>query len=312
MRKCVDSVISQTYCHIEIILVDDGSPDNCPVICDEYEKKDCRVKVIHQENGGLAHARNVGIANSNGDYITFIDSDDFVSNDYVESLYKGLVESDADISIASFNPFKEDVAESLVLDEVDFIDISKKEAIKRYCSLNAECSMPFISACNKIYRRVLFEGIEFPKDKLFEDAFTTYKLIDRAEKIVFTKSKLYFYRINPKSILGQTFKEKHLEMIEAFRSGFDYFNEKNELEITEMFIPPLLRRGIYCWWGAKQILKNDILAQKVIIDYRKNCRMLRCWKYTGIVWYLIYKLISCCPYLYIWYRMLSPSYLGDR
>lgn len=312
MRECVDSVISQTYCHLEIILVDDGSPDNCPAICDEYAKKDCRIKVIHQENGGLAHARNVGITNSNGDYLTFIDSDDFVSKDYIETLYKGLVESNADISIASFNPFKGNVVDLHFLDFVVFSDVQKKDAIRRYCSINAECSMPFISACNKIYRRVLFEGIAFPKGRLYEDAFTTYKLIDRARKIVFTTSKLYFYRINPQSILGQSFKEKHLEMIEAFRSGLDFFDQKGEKEIASMFIPPLLVRCIYCWWGTKIFLKNQNLAKKVLNDYRNNCKKIKYRKQLSLLWFVLFKLISFCPWLYLWYRKLSPAYLGDR
>lgn len=312
LRECVDSILCQTYSNLEIILVDDGSPDKCPGICDEYAKKDNRVKVIHQDNGGLAHARNVGIANSNGEYLTFIDSDDYVSNDYVESLYKGISEFGADISIASFYPFKDnDVCQQLPK-SVSYEEISKEEAIKRYCSINADCSMPFISACNKIYRKILFDGIAFPKGKLYEDAFTTYKLIDRARKIVYSTAKLYYYRINPNSILGQAFKEKHLEMAEAFCSGMDYFNEKNEKDLSDMFVLPLLMREIYCWWGTKTILKNVLLSQKIIDDYRTNCKKIKYGKNVSLPWFVVFKLISLCPWLYIWYRKLSPSYVGDR
>ena len=312
LRTCIDSVITQTYNNLEIILVNDGSPDKSPEICDEYAKKDNRVKVIHQENGGLAHARNVGIANSNGGYLTFVDSDDYVSNDYVESLYKGIAELGADISLASFYPFKDDEACLQTSELCAYEIISKENAIKRYCSINAECSMPFISACNKIYRRSLFDGIEFPKGKLYEDAFTTYKLIDRAKKIVFTTSKFYFYRLNTQSILGQSFKEKHIEMVQAFRSGFDYFSEKKEKFFSEMFIPPLLMREIYCWWGVKRILKNEQLSQKMINEYRADCKELKCGKHVGMFWYIVFKLISFCPQLYLLYRKLSPSYVGDR
>ena len=312
LRKCVDSIMCQTYADLEIILIDDGSPDKSPEICDEYAKKDCRIRVIHQKNGGLGYARNVGICNAQGDFITFIDSDDYVSSDYVECLYEGLIELEADIAIASFYPFKDNV-KCQRFSEIDaFIDVQKSEAMSRYCSINAELSMPFISACNKLYRRNLFDRIEFPKGKLYEDAFTTYKLIDKAKKIVYTPSKLYYYRINPQSILGQSFKEKHLEMVEAFRSGCDFFNRKEEKEIASMFIPPLLMREIYCWWGAKLILKNQCLAQKVIKDYRKDCKVLKFGKQVSILWFVIFKLISICPWLYLWYRKLSPTYLGDR
>lgn len=312
LKICIDSIVNQTYSNLEIVLVDDGSPDRCPEICDEYAKKDNRVKVIHQDNGGLAHARNVGIANSNGEYLTFVDSDDYVSNDYVENLYKGIAEFGADISIASFYAFKRDVACRQTSGSFAIEEISKEKAISCYCSINAECSMPFISACNKIYRRSLFYEIEFPKGKLYEDAFTTYKLIDRAKKIVYSTTKLYYYRINPQSILGQAFREKHLEMVEAFRSGMDYFNQKGECAIGEMFLSPLLMREIYCWWGVKQVLKKKGLAQKIIKDYRRDCRLLKFGKKVGIKWFLIYKLISFCPWLYILYRKISPSYVGDR
>ena len=312
MRECVDSIIVQTYSNLEILLVDDGSPDKCPEICDEYAKKDNRVKVIHQKNGGLAHARNVGIANSSGEYLTFIDSDDYVSNDYVESLYKGIAEFGADISIASFYPFKDNEVCQLTSELCVYEIISKENAIRRYCSINAQCSMPFISACNKIYRKSLVDGIEFPKGKLYEDAFTTYKFIDKAEKVVCSKAQLYYYRLNPQSIQGQSFKEKHIEMVEAFHSGLDYFSGKGEIEFSAIFVPPLLMRGIYCWWGAKQILKNEQLSQKMINEYRTDCKELKFGKHVGVFWYVVFKLISFCPQLYLLYRKLSPSYMGDR
>lgn len=310
---CLDSIVKQTYKNIEVILVDDGSPDSCPQICDRYAKIDGRIKVVHQQNGGLAHARNVGIANSRGEYVTFVDSDDVVALNYVECLFQSVCESGADISIATFHTFENDCDLSDCNASIEnFTDVSKKEAIRRYSSINANVSMPFISACNKLYNKRLFEKILFPKGKLYEDAFTTYKLIDNAKKIIFTSSKLYFYRINPNSILGQAFKEKHLEMVEAFHSGMNYFNEKNEKDLSDMFVPPLLMRDIYCWWETKTVLKNVFLSQKLIDDYRTNCKKLKYGKNVSLSWFVAFKLISLCPWLYIWYRKLSPSYVGDR
>ena len=312
LQKCVDSIIGQTYANLEIILVDDGSPDKCPVICDEYAQKDNRIKVIHQENGGLAHARNVGVGNAQGEYVAFIDSDDYVPCNFVECLYKGLAECDAEIATASFFPFRGDNASKRSLESVVFKEIHRNDAVRRYCSINAEYSMPFISACNKLIRKKLFDGIRFPEGKLYEDAFTTYKLIDKAKKIVFTPSKLYFYRINPESILGQSFNEKHLEMVEAFRSGYDFFNQKGEKETASMFVPPLLMRGAYCWWGTKKILNDKNLATKILNDYRNDCKQLKYGDQLSLLWFVIFKLISVCPWLYVWYRKLSPTYLGDR
>jgi len=103
LHRCVDSILSQTYDNFELILIDDGSPDGCPAICDEYTKNDSRVHVIHQVNQGLAEVRNVGVKQAHGEYIAFIDSDDFVSPNYIETLYSGVVDYDADISICSFS-----------------------------------------------------------------------------------------------------------------------------------------------------------------------------------------------------------------
>ena len=107
LDKCVQSIVNQTYKNLEIILVDDGSPDNCPEMCDEWAKKDSRIKVIHKENGGVSSARNAGLDNSFGDYIGFVDSDDFIENDFYECLYDNLVENGADISFCTFKTLDE-------------------------------------------------------------------------------------------------------------------------------------------------------------------------------------------------------------
>lgn len=312
LRTCIDSIVAQTYSNLEIILVDDGSPDKCPEICNEYAKRDERVKVIHQKNGGLSAARNAGIDIARGEYLTFIDGDDFVVSNYIELLYKGIVEFDADISIASFYSFVNENELNVLCNELPFAEITKEECFKRYGSLKAELSMPFISACNKIYRKDLFDSIRFPVGKLYEDAFITYKLLDKAKKIVIAPIQLYFYRLNPQSILGQSFREKNLEMVEAFRSGMDYFYHKGEVAIAEMFLPPLLMREIYCWWGAKIILKNKDLSKKVLDTYRKDCKKIKIMKKQGVLWGLVFKIIACCPWLYTFYRGATRNHLGDR
>ncbi|OWV00769.1 glycosyltransferase family 2 protein [Fibrobacter sp. UWR2] len=309
LKVCVDSIIGQTYLNLEIILVDDGSPDKCPKICDEYAEFDNRIVVIHQKNGGLSVARNAGIDIAKGEFLTFIDGDDFVAKNYIELLFNGLLKSDADISIASFCAFAEGNPLEKMYDFLPFVEMAKDECFKRYGSLKAELSMPFISACNKIYKKELFNTIRFPVGKLYEDAFITYKMIDNAKKIAFTPSKLYFYRINPQSILGQSFREKHLEMVEAFHDGLDYFCQKGEGAIAEFFLPPLLMREIYCWWGTKKILKDEKMAKKLLNDYRSHCKKL---KQSNLLLLIAFKLISICPWLYIMYRKISPAYFGDR
>ena len=309
LKKCVDSIVLQTYANLEIILIDDGSPDKCPEICDAYARKDNRIKVVHQENGGLARVRNVGIENATGDYITFIDSDDFVAPNYVDFLYKGIFENNADMSIASFSVCKENCVNISPVEEAKYIIVTKTQCMEYYTSLRLN---PFISAWNKLYKRDLFDGITYPDGKLYEDAFTTYKLFEKAERIAFTSTKLYYYRVNPQSILGQSFREKHLEMIEAFRSGMDYFNQKGEKVIADMLLPPLLMREIYCWWGVKYVLKNKRRADEILETYKKDCEKIKFKKNVGLIWFAIFKAIARFPWIYMMYRRFSPGYVGDR
>lgn len=309
LKKCVNSIIGQTYTNLEIILIDDGSPDKCPEICDAYARKDNRIKVVHQENSGLAHVRNVGLENATGDYVTFVDSDDFVAPNYVEFLYKGIIENNADLSIASFTVCKENYVNISPVEEEKYIMVTKTQCMEYYTSLRLN---PFISAWNKLYKRDLFDGITYPDGKLYEDAFTTYKLFEKAKKIVFTSTKLYYYRVNPQSILGQSFREKHLEMIEAFRSGMNFFNQKGENVIADMFLPPLLMREMYCWWGVKYVLKNKRMADEILDAYKKDCKKIKYEKNIGLIWLIIFKTVARFPWLYMMYRRLSPSYVGDR
>ena len=187
--------------------------------------------------------------------------------------HEGICDHNAEISIASFQTFDDDnTLSNSSISISHFFEVSKKEAISRYASIQADVSMPFISACNKLYKTNLLDGIYFPKGKLYEDAFTTYKILDNAKKIVLSSTKLYFYRINAQSILGQTFREKHIEMVEAFRSGLNYFYQKGENTLAEKFLSPLLMREIYCWWGANNILKNKALSKTILNDYRNDCK----------------------------------------
>ena len=221
LRRCLDSIINQTYKNLEIILVDDGSPDNCPEICDEYARKYERVKVIHKKNGGLSDARNIGIKQSKGDYITLIDSDDCVTHDYCEFLYNLLKKYNADMSICKH-----------LVKYDDFGEIStgtKKEYI-----LNPEKALKMllysddidVSAWGKLYKRKLFDNIEYPKGRLFEDSATTYKLIDLCKTIAFKSEEKYIYFVRKDSITTKEFNEKKMDLITSTKEMCDYVMEK--------------------------------------------------------------------------------------
>lgn len=188
LNKCVDSIINQTYKDIEIILVDDGSPDNCGTICDDYALKDSRIVVIHKKNGGLSSARNAGIDIAKGEYLMFVDSDDYVEPNFCEKAFQIIKENN--VTCASFGYFehKNNIIRSL--GTINPRIINAEEGILSVITSN---DIIFNLACNKIFHKNLFRTIRFPNGKLFEDQGTTYKLFDAAGMIYVDSSPLYHY-----------------------------------------------------------------------------------------------------------------------
>ena len=234
LNRAIDSILAQTYSHLEIILVDDGGVDRCGAICDEYQKKDNRIKVIHKENGGLSDARNAGLDIATGEYIAFVDSDDYIAKDYVETLLKALVEHDADVSLCSYK-----VTESLKYDESVFdcnsdhhiedgeIEVCNHESLlTNLYDLNHRDATYFIVAWNKLYKASLWENVRFPKGKIHEDEATTYKIYDLANKGVYLHKPLYAYFSAPESITRATFQKKRLDWMDALDARIQYFESK--------------------------------------------------------------------------------------
>ena len=220
LKRCIDSVINQTYKNLEIILVDDGSPDNCPKICDDYSKKDKRIKVIHKKNGGLSDARNKGIEKANGDYISFIDSDDYVELNYIDFLYKILKENNADISMGK--QYVRYPNKILNTGSNNNYVLNSHDALEKM--LYGEDFD--VSAWAKLYKKELFKGIRYPKGRLFEDSATTYKLIDKAKTIVLKSIPIYNYIIRDDSITNETFNEKKFDLITSTNEMCKYINKK--------------------------------------------------------------------------------------
>ena len=209
LEECISSIINQTYKNLEIILVDDGSKDNSPRICDEISKKDSRIKVIHKENGGISDTRNVGISNSTGKYIQFIDSDDFMEDNMIETLHKDIVENGADVTMCSYYLFKDGIKTT---DATYEKEIYNKEQILQEILLDEKIRS---YAWNKLFKRNLFDGIKFPKGKVFEDIYIIPLVLEKAEKVVFNNIPLYYYRQREGSILHKQTNELRLEYIKA-------------------------------------------------------------------------------------------------
>lgn len=231
LNECIESVINQTYRNLEIILVDDGSPDKSGNICEEYKSKDSRIKVLHKQNGGLSDARNHGLNIASGKFITFIDSDDFVDERYIEELYIALKNGNADMSICNYVRFsnKEEIIKNINNSVLNVFD--SRECFLKYFDENYQSSI--VVAWGKLYKKEYWNDIKFPVGKLHEDEFTTYKLIYKSKKIVYIDKKLYFYRNNSASITGELFNIKHLDAIEAFENYITFFNNKKDKELED-------------------------------------------------------------------------------
>lgn len=190
ISECVDSIINQTYKNIEIILVDDGSTDNSGKTCDNYSQNDKRIKVIHQKNAGAANAKNTGLDNVTGDYIAFIDSDDVVEADWIETMLNLAISNNADISECAFDKYYKNHYESVVDFDSSSGRFTTEEYMKQY--LSRWTSSIF---CNKLFRKELTENIRFRKERrCIDDEFYTYKVISNAKMIVRTNKVLYHYR----------------------------------------------------------------------------------------------------------------------
>ena len=225
LAKCVNSILAQTYTNLEIFLVDDGSPDNCGKMCDDYAAKDSRIKVIHKQNGGLADARNVAIDIATGEWIIFIDSDDYVERDYVENLYKLTQKYDCKAACSRFRYVFENAEDSCSVGEYSAIECcyNKWDALK-YLFMQQHVHT---GAWGKIYHRSLFAtGIRYPFGLIYEDLPTTYLLLLQCDKIGYSSKRTYNYLLRSTSIEGEKFhKGKSESAVKIIQSIQNHFNE---------------------------------------------------------------------------------------
>lgn len=219
LDRCVSSIVKQSYTNIEIILIDDGSPDKCPQICDKWSKEDRRIRVIHKENGGLSDARNKGLNSAKGTYICFVDGDDYVSEKYVETLYDLICSYNLEMSAVSFKEVfsMEPEKDEIVSYEKDNIIFEGEDALRQLFSNNTFANY----AWNKMYKRELFNDIYFPIGKKMEDLGTTYKLLLKTGKIVYSSKVMYYYYQREDSILH---KPNHIFYRDKFELSQERYN----------------------------------------------------------------------------------------
>lgn len=260
LEKCIDSLLNQTYTNLEIILVDDGSPDSCPLICEKYAKIDDRIIVIHKSNGGLSDARNFGIDKATGKYVSFIDSDDYIDKRYIEVLYQLIMDTNSDISIVSANvvyPNDIMVPNLMNLSDTAIRVYDKDTAIRETLKVNLSQN-----AWGKLYRLDLFDEIRFPVGLLYEDLAIVYRLLEKSTQITYADIKLYNYLVRDNSIMRSAFSIKQYAEVGIIDNEMDWLLDHHK-ELRE----EIDARKVYSYFVVlERILfskdKGDYLAQR--------------------------------------------------
>lgn len=223
LDKCVESIVNQTYKNLEILLVDDGSPDNCPQMCDEWAKKDSRIKVVHKENGGLSSARNAGLDNCTGEYVGFIDSDDWIDLKFFETLYNNLVEDDADISVVGVWKVYETHMKSQT-EKFTRRSFTGEETLKNFLYMRNNLAG---GVTDKIFKIELFDGVRFPLGLTAEDRYVHAVIYSKINKLAFDPVPMYYYLTRENSICTSDLNPHTFDRIEIVKMTCEYLDSIN-------------------------------------------------------------------------------------
>lgn len=265
LDECIKSLVDQTYKHIEIILVDDGSPDTCPQMCDEWAEKDDRIRVVHKDNKGLSSARNIGLDLAKGDYIMFVDSDDLVDTLICEKLIKILTMQNADIACCDWLKLNE---------KKRFTSKINVYAGSEVFSLLYNKKVPLImTAWAKLYKKQIFCNVRYPLGRLHEDEVVIPQILTNCSKLVFLDENLYFNRQNEGSIT-KSFSEKRLDAVWAKEKILSYI-EKNNSDYYQHALNSYLRTiAAYYSMGLKGNICVDKLKE-LLIKYKQHYPSLK-------------------------------------
>ena len=221
LSRCVESILKQTYKNIEIILVDDGSPDESPAICDDFARKYKNINVIHKNNGGLSSARNAGLEICKGKYIAFVDSDDYVDSNFIMRLYNAIEKNDADIAMLQYAEVSEENNLPAIAPAKEIL-YKKKEVEKAFLELKVD------SVCVGLYRREIIGNHRFIEGKTSEDIPFNFEVFKKAQTFVYIPEKRYYYFYNPDSISNGALDKNMLNYLYFRKMIVDYYDDKDE------------------------------------------------------------------------------------
>lgn len=251
--RCLNSITNQTYTNLEILAVDDGSPDESGVIAEEFAEKDNRIRVIHRENGGLSEARNAGLNCATGDYIFFLDGDDWLDTNAIETLVRIANVHKADVVACGITKVWEDGTENLWTDEAPGIWDGHESIIQMTRSINV-CSV----AWNKLYRTELWEKIFFPEGCLHEDEYTIYKILYNCKKVIYIPDPFYKYLQRDSGIMGSDISERGEDYLDALRSRMSFFKAHDERKLYDVTLLRYLEYIKYLYRESHDEYKRKI------------------------------------------------------
>ena len=299
--RCIESIINQTYNNMEIILVDDGSPDNCGKICDQYGEKDSRIRVIHKVNGGLSDARNSGLQIATGEILGFVDSDDWLPLDSIETSVKLMEEQEADI--VAFGSYKSDGKSKVTRYTSSVVEIYNREEALIALSRNDKIES---HVWDKIYKREIWNEISFPVGKLFEDVYVMHRVFVNADKVVFVDKPLYYYYQRDNSIVSNQTIQSRFDIIEGYESRLAYLADESEhirrltKENIVWSVISTLRMITEFGKGdcSNEVNRLQAILKKYPVDHFEIGVMSRGFKYD-------YVILMHCPIIYNQYRKMT-------
>lgn len=307
LERAICSILNQTYENLQIILVDDGSPDNCGSICDTYAGKDKRITVIHKENGGLSDARNAGLDVATGEYIVFLDSDDYIAPFFIETLMEALVSTNSDVALCPYQVVEGmEAVEFIKPVENDtwkkehYFTYNRKELLLNMYDMNHPDATYFIVAWNKLYKASLWEGIRFPKGKIHEDEATTYKVFHKADQGVYVTYPMYGYFSAPSSITREGFNKKRLQWMDALTDRIVFFEkETGEMDLAFCACKARADGAIRYFYPLKESVTDSLKEQKELKGYvKKALREQKKYGKLSLTSRIGYRLFLVMPRLY--------------
>ena len=256
LDRCIASVANQTYSHLEIILVDDGSTDRSPQICDDWAKKDTRIRAMHQANGGVSAARNAGLQAACGEWIMQVDSDDYIACESVAWLLRAAEETDSDMAMCDFTKGSEDSHEFAAAypESVEVID--GVTAISRIYT-DSHHALRYAVPWNRLCRRKLYEGLAYPQGRIFEDIYMTHQLLFRCKRIAVLNEPLFYYYQRPNSIMNAEFSMKKLDYLQALVERVAFFGERGLEELESIAYDELLHSLIWEYSRTRDMLHSE-------------------------------------------------------